>query len=446
MSKRNLAILGACTVIIAAILVASYVMASQPNMGEGDDDIVTDTVMMLENGEFQTFYDGCAPNMQTAVGDVDGLSVIWDQYTYGIGTFETIEGTETWQSRGETMSQAYCRHSEWGLLLTISFSDDNSITSLNIGYYEPEGLDKLPNSLTERDVTVDAGAGFPLPGTLTSSETSSNDIAAVIVHGSGPNDRDGTTMVNKPYRDISRGLALKGIDVLAYDKRTFAYPQFSDNPAYATVDDETVDDAVAAVRMLKEMGYSEVYIVGHSMGGMLAPYIVQRCDGDCDGFVSLAGSPRTITDILADQIWAQCRDLPDAERYRAYIKGELAKADALADMTDVERATTMVFGQSGYYIWSINSIDSVSIAGSLSVPMLFLQGSTDIQVLADVDYVRWIGALSDDPAAEFALYDGLNHLFMESDGPYMGTALEYSKRGHVDQAVIDDMAEFIMGS
>ena len=154
----------------------------------------------------------------------------------------------------------------------------------------------------------------------------------------------------------------------------------------------------------------------------------------------------TITDILADQIWAQCRDLPDAERYRAYIKGELAKADALADMTDVERATTMVFGQSGYYIWSINSIDSVSIAGSLSVPMLFLQGSTDIQVLADVDYVRWIGALSDDPAAEFALYDGLNHLFMESDGPYMGTALEYSKRGHVDQAVIDDMAEFIMGS
>ena len=444
MNKSNITIIGACVVVIVVILAATH-LATQDDDNAGDSRAV-DSVELLESGEFQEFYDSCDPILQSAVGGVEGLEAIWDQYTYGLGDFDGIERTESVQSGTNTVTSTYCRHAEWGLILTITFAPDDSKVGLFFGYYEPNGVDPAPEGVTAEDVTVDAGTGYPLPGTLTSSVDSSHDVAVVIVHGSGPNDRDGTISANKPYRDLARGLAENGIDVLTYDKRTYVYSQISDDPLRYTVEDETVDDAVAAVSLLKSMGYDRVYLIGHSMGGMLAPYIVQTCDGMCDGFVSLAGSPRTLTDILADQLWAQYSQLPDADVYRAYIDAELSKADSLAFMSDDERLAVTVFGQSGYYIWSLNSIDEVSIAKSLDIPMLFLQGSDDFQVYADVDFAAWQDALSDSQNAEFVLYEGLNHLFIESEGPYAGTSLEYNDPGHVDQNVIDRICGFITGS
>lgn len=444
MDKRNITIIGACAVVIVLILAAVFILNDRD--GGTDEDRTAKAAELLENGEFQEFYNNSDPVLQTAVGSVEGLEAMWDEYTYGIGDFVQVDRTESFRSGANTITYAYCQHTEWGLLLTITFGYDGRYVGLFFGYYEPEGADPLPEGLTETDVTVDAGTGYPLPGTLTSSDSSDHGVAAVIVHGSGPNDRDGTVGANKPYRDIARGLAEKGIDVLTYDKRTDVYAQISQDPARYTVEDEVVDDAVAAVRMLNGMGYGKVFIIGHSLGGMLAPYIAQQCGDMCDGFVSLAGSPRTITDILADQLWAQYSQLPDAEAYRAYIDGELAKAESLASMTDDERASTTVFGQSGYYIWSLNSIDEVPIAESLDIPMLFLQGSADYQVYADVDFRMWKDALSSDPDAGFVLYDGLNHLFIASEGPYAGTSLEYSLRSHVSQQVIEEITGFLSGN
>lgn len=306
MKTRNLVTIALVAIVVIAALAATHFLF---NDGEKDgpdaDDRASVAVGLLEDGEFETFYDSCDPVLQASLGSAAGLKAVWTQYTYGIGDFETIEESEAFTSDANTVTQTYCRHSEWGLLLTVTFANDDSIVGLFLGYYEPEGADPLPEGLVETDAVVDAGTGYPLPGTLTSSADSGHGVAAVIVHGSGPNDRDDTITVNKPYRDIARGLASHGIDVLTYDKRTYVYGSgFCDDPAYATIDDETADDAVAAIAMLKGMGYERVYLIGHSMGGMLAPYIVDRCDGLCDGFVSLAGSPRDLTDILADQLWA----------------------------------------------------------------------------------------------------------------------------------------------
>ena len=447
MKTRNLVTIAlVAVVVIAALAVTHFLFNDGENDGPDADDRASVAVGLLEDGEFEAFYDSCDPVLQASLRSAAGLEAVWTQYTYGIGDFETIEESEAFTSDANTVTQTYCRHSEWGLLLTVTFANDDSIVGLFLGYYEPEGADPLPEGLVETDTVVDAGTGYPLPGTLTSSADSGHGVAAVIVHGSGPNDRDGTITVNKPYRDIARGLASHGIDVLTYDKRTYVYGSgFCDDPAYATIDDETADDAVAAIAMLKGMGYERVYLIGHSMGGMLAPYIVDRCDGLCDGFVSLAGSPRDLTDILADQLWAQYSQLPDADVYRQYIDSQLAVADSLAGMTNEQRASVTVFDQSGYYIWSLDSIDEVAIAESLDVPMLFLQGGADFQVYADVDYAMWEEALGDDPDAGFILYDGLGHPFIASGGPYAGTSLEYNLRGHVDGQVIEDIAGFILG-
>src|SRR5690606_19348563 len=104
------------------------------------------------------------------------------------------------------------------------------------------------------------GAGFP---------------AVVLVHGSGPQDRDETVGANRPFLDIARGLAAQGIAVLRYDKRTQARPQDFAAGDY-TVDDETTNDAITAVAALgaaEGIDPDRIHVLGHSQGAMLAPRI-----------------------------------------------------------------------------------------------------------------------------------------------------------------------------
>ena len=88
-----------------------------------------------------------------------------------------------------------------------------------------------------------------LPGTLTIPDGSGPFPAAVLVHGSGPNDRDETVGANHVFKDIAEGLSSRGIVVLRYDKRTYAYRSVV--PRNIGIDDEVIQDAVAAVKLLR---------------------------------------------------------------------------------------------------------------------------------------------------------------------------------------------------
>src|SRR3546814_19533744 len=102
--------------------------------------------------------------------------------------------------------------------------------------------------------------------------------AVVLVHGSGPHDRDESIGPNKPFLDIARGLAAQGIAVLRYDKRTKARLQdYADGSV--TIDSETTDDAVFAVAALREapgIAPAPVYVLGTSHRGWMAPRIPAR--------------------------------------------------------------------------------------------------------------------------------------------------------------------------
>ena len=103
---------------------------------------------------------------------------------------------------------------------------------------------------TEREVTVGA-PGWPLPGTLTVPAGPGPHPAVLLVHGSGPNDRDETVGHNRPFRDLAWGLASRGVAVLRYEKRTRAHAaRVAEMLDSLTVREETVDDAVAALASL----------------------------------------------------------------------------------------------------------------------------------------------------------------------------------------------------
>ncbi len=119
---------------------------------------------------------------------------------------------------------------------------------------------------------------------------------AVLVHDSGPNDRDESLGPDKLFRDLAEGLASRGAAVLRHDERRSA--------AIATVKNEVIDDAVAALALLRStagVDAKRVFVAGHSLGGMVASRIAEA-DPSVAGVIPLAGAALPMEDAVARQV------------------------------------------------------------------------------------------------------------------------------------------------
>lgn len=233
----------------------------------------------------------------------------------------------------------------------------------------------------------------------------------VMVHGSGPLDRDETVYANKPFHDIADGLAERGIASLRYDKRTYAYRQ-----PVTSMDDETILDALSAIDLAHR--YSKrVFLLGHSLGAMLAPLIAERADNQLDGIIMMAAPARDMEVVVREQLDYL---LPSG-----------------ASPAYKEQQIEAIRKRSPHYL---QPQGQTAAALRLHLPMLILQGERDYQVSMQ-DFRSWQQLTEDKSNVECHSYPSLNHLFVEGEGK--STPLEYQKKGHVATYVIDDIAKFI---
>ena len=202
------------------------------------------------------------------------------------------------------------------------------------------------------------GTQYPLNGLLTIPETGTASYPAVVlVHGSGPNDMD--VRIGKTYifKDLAEGLAKHGIAVLRYHKRTFVYLKEWEKNFHLgmTVKEEYIEDAVHATNLLKNdprIDQNRIFILGHSQGGMLAPRIDAE-GGNFAGLIIMAGTPRKMEEVYADQQDDSIKDLNVFIKWIAnkQIKKIRETFNRLYDMTDEEAKTVSVHGKfmSAYY-------------------------------------------------------------------------------------------------
>lgn len=274
--------------------------------------------------------------------------------------------------------------------------------------------------------TIPSGAG-PFP-------------AVVLVHGSGPNDKDESVGAAKPFKDLAGGLSSRNIAVLRYEKRTKQYPG-SLNAETITVQEETIDDAIAALKLAKStplIDPSRVFLLGHSLGGRVAPRIASQYS-DLAGVVILAGPTRPDEDILTEQNDYLCEGAKDSKAY-AEFKEKIAclKDPALSEKTP---SAKLPFGAPAKYWLDFRRFDPVAMAKKVSMPVLILQGGRDYQVTASGDFRRWQDGLGSNKQYSLKLYPGLNHLFV--DGTGKSRPAEYDKPGHVSREVIEDISQWI---
>ncbi len=274
--------------------------------------------------------------------------------------------------------------------------------------------------------------------------------ALVLVHGSGPNDRDESLGPNKPFKDLAWGLATRGIAVLRYDKRTKVYgakivadPKFE---AGLTVKEETIDDALAAAALLREtakVDKARVFILGHSLGGFLMPRIALAAKPlGLAGFISLAGLTRPLDDTILRQVmYLSGGDTSEETRKRLEgLKADVARLKALVPAD--KGSTVKLLGAMPTYWLDLRGYNPPELAKSVAKPMLILQGSRDYQVTTE-DFKNWKTALGSRQDVELHLYPKLNHFFFEGQG--LPTPNEYIQiHGSVAPYVIGDIAAWIL--
>jgi hypothetical protein len=310
--------------------------------------------------------------------------------------------------------------------------------------YKPPSY-AVPSSFTEREVTVGAGTEWALPGTLSMPAGKAPFPAVVLVHGSGPNDRDESHLASKPFRDLAWGLASQGVAVLRYDKRTQVHPAKAVKIKRLTVKEETIDDALAAIALLRAtpgVDPKRIFVLGHSLGATLAPRI-GAADPRLRGLVIMAGLTHTLEDTMVRQyeyLLSLDGKLDDEEQ--KLIARAKRERDRVKQLTaaDIDSAETLQGLPASYWL-DLRGYDPVALAGRLKMPLLVLQGERDYNVTME-DFRDW-QKLSGRKGVTLKSYAKLDHHFEEGEG--RSSDADYAVPRNIPRYVIDDIAAFVKG-
>lgn len=307
-------------------------------------------------------------------------------------------------------------------------------------------------TLKDEKIVIGANTNYPLKGVLSLPSLTGELVpAVVIVHGSGPSNMDGKVFNNHPYKDISNGLSEKGIAVLRYDKRTLVYGKEMKKDAGISVKEETIEDAILAANFLRNdlrIDPNKIFIIGHSLGGMLAPRIDAE-GGNFAGLVIMAGSPRKLEEIIMDQNEMILNSLNKFLRWIAkkQIAALSSKFENIYNLSDEEAKLKSVLGRNikAYYFKEMGEHPATNYLNSFEKPILFLQGEKDFQATVEKDFNEYKKIMDDKPNSTFKLYSNLNHMFMPSIyGELLKAKKEYKVAQHVDKEVINDIADWIL--
>ncbi|MDJ0839449.1 MAG: alpha/beta fold hydrolase [Acidobacteriota bacterium] len=316
---------------------------------------------------------------------------------------------------------------------------------------------KPPFPYSSKDVTFpNKAGGFDLAGTLTMPEGEGPFPVAILVSGSGPQDRNEELMGHKPFLVLADHLTRKGIAVLRYDDRG---TEESGGEFSTATSADFCDDTLSAAAWLKTQAGidpAKIGIIGHSEGGLIAPMAAGRSKDIA--FVVLMAGPAVSGEAviyeqsklimraagISDAIVAGNREMQEKmfDLVRRSEPGtdlkepliEMMK-EAVADMTEEEKAALgategQMEGQAArmaspwfrFFLFH----DPVVDLEKLKIPTLALFGANDLQVPPAQSRHVMESALKKAGNKHYRIevLDKLNHLFQTSE---TGSPAEYAK-------------------
>lgn len=297
-----------------------------------------------------------------------------------------------------------------------------------------------------------------LAGTLTLPKVNGKSPAVILVAGSGPNDRDETIFGHKPFWVLADYLTRNGIAVLRYDKRGV---DKSGGEYFTATTQDFADDAQAALNYLKtrkEIDTSNIGLIGHSEGGIIAPMIASE-NKDIQFLVLMAGlgvsgselslaqnqfafNKTSLTDEEKEVLYDNLKKVyKSVENWTGYVGSEAERNSLkkelttlwqnlpaeirgqVSEQTFIEKTTANIASPWFRHFLKVNPSEYLQ---KLSLPVLVLNGEKDIQVEYKSNLHAIEAALKKGQNKQYEIksYPNLNHLFQEST---TGEIDEYAK-------------------
>ena len=263
-------------------------------------------------------------------------------------------------------------------------------------------------SFNPSDVELAIGTDV-LHGTLLAPVTQAT-VAVLFIAGSGPTDRDGNSLAGVKTnctRKFAEALAEAGIASVRYDKRGIGASAQAAKSESDLRFDTYVDDAVAWINWLRtQKKFKKIVIIGHSEGSLIGMLAVHQAKASA--FISLAGAGRPADVVIMEQV---NKNPNNPEQVKSEITKGLENLKQGKTFTEVPNYLMVLFRPSVQpYMISWLKYDPAKEIAKLTVPVLVLQGSTDIQVsVTDAELLHQAKK-----GSTLAVIEGMNHVLCDA--------------------------------
>ena len=317
------------------------------------------------------------------------------------------------------------------LTLKITIKDDKLIDLFYNTSNKPSN-----NNFKETRVSL-GDSNITIKGTILEPEERSYPLV-IIVGDSGPLDRNGTIGENTFYLDLAHKLGQNNIGSIRVEK---ASARGDIDDISDMLNEEYIEAFNYVINMaLDNKTYSKVYVLGHGLGGMVAPHIVR--EKEIDGMMIVNSSLRAFEDIMYDQkmldldstINSLSSEDIQARKTKYEADHQLIKNNP--DSNDFAFNTLPIS-----YFKDVNQINTANTINELNMPVLIMHGENNLHYSLEEDYNSYQNSLDSKDTITYATFANLNHLMMKTDGEDINECL---KDGEISEDFINKVKEFIM--
>ncbi len=254
--------------------------------------------------------------------------------------------------------------------------------------------------------------GDTLSGTLLSSGkslTKFNKLPLVIfISGSGPTDRNGNSILvdgpNNSFLQLADSLLKMGVASYRYDKLGIAKSQMSKSESELRFEDN-YKVTLAAIAKMKELGFKNIVIMGHSEGSLVGMLAAQNAK--VKGYISVAGPAQNALETIRGQLF---QSLPQEMALDTYQKLDSIKQGY--NIRKFNPALAALLRPSVQpYLKSYFAYTPTEELKKLNIPILIIQGGQDLQVLLSEGDALYNAV----PKATYKVYPKMNHVLKQVD-------------------------------
>jgi pimeloyl-ACP methyl ester carboxylesterase len=273
------------------------------------------------------------------------------------------------------------------------------------------------SKISESEIVLNTSTGN-IYGTLTVADNVNKTPVIIIIPGSGAPDRDGNmqpVLQTNTYKMLSEKFAESGISSLRYDKRGAGKSKAAITSESELKFENYVDDVVGWINLLKtDNKFSKIILLGHSEGSLTG--IIAATKTNVSSFISVAGVGKSVDKLLKEQL----KNLPpqllaESSKIIDSLKAEKTISEVNPQLFSIFRPSVQP------YLISWMKYDPAIEITKLKIPLLLIQGTTDLQVTVNDAELLF----KSKPDAQLAIIENMNHVLKESSSDMQENSATY---------------------